>query len=369
MSKLAALWALITLLTMSGCKSTALPSLQANKITEPLIHADSQLTPYFNITIATFTNADAYAEANGGRIARIYTPIREAEASYLPIVLRNTLMESGHWGAVKVAPVADVSAEVQVTATILTSTALDLALQIQVTDSRGISWLNQTYETRATAADYAVDESVRGSPFQGLFNQIANDMYRARIGINADAASTIVRASLLQYAVALAPQAFSTYIQRDEQGVLAVTGLPALDDQMYLRVKKIRDAEYRFTDIMDEQFEHFYNKLQQVYPFWQRYSYELLDYNEHIKTTGSVSSRPRSGSWAATENVYRTFKEYKMNEDELRELADSFKTEIHPTISELEGKVIELSGPLEDQYKQWRALLQKIYAQERGANL
>ena len=54
-----------------------------------------------------------------------------------------------------------------------------------------------------------------------------------------------------------------------------------------------------------------------------------------------------------------------MNEDELRELADSFKTEIHPTISELEGKVIELSGPLEDQYRQWRALLQTLYIQER----
>jgi len=360
---------LLGLLAVSGCQSavlstvlsTALPALQTSQETTQLIYAASQLPAYFNITITTF----AYAEGDTDRIARIYTPIHEAEAHYLPVVLRNTLMESGHWGAVKVAPLTDASAEVQVSTTILTSTAQDLALQVRVTDSRGINWLDQTYSARASAADYAVDETVRGSPFQGLFNQIANDMYRARVALSSTEANTIVRASLLQYAVALAPQAFSGYIQRDEQGVMQVSGLPALDDLMYLRVKKIRAAEYRFTDVMDEQFGRFYLKLQQVYPFWQRYSYELLAYNEHIQTTGSVSSRPRSGSWAATENVYRTFKEYKMNEDELRELADSFKTEIHPTIAELEGKVIELSGPLEDQYRQWRALLQTLYIQER----
>ncbi|NQV66698.1 MAG: hypothetical protein HQ497_15170 [SAR86 cluster bacterium] len=198
-----------------------------------------------------------------------------------------------------------------------------------------------------------------------MYHLIANDIYRARSQLTAFEATWIVRASLLRYANALAPQAFASYLAIDPQGIIEVTGLPALDDKMYQRVKKIREAEYRFTDLMDEHFNLFFDRLQTVYPYWQTYSYELLAYNDQIKTNGSVSNRRRSGSWEATEDVYRTYKEYKMNEDELRELADSFKAEIHPTISMLEGSVIELKGPLEAQYEQWRSILREIYAQER----
>ncbi len=356
------------LLTIAFLLSACAAERQTAPITvsapEALIVAGIPTSPYFNISIAVFSN-QGQAPEDSGRISRIYAPIHEAEANYLPIILRNSLIESGHWGAVRVGPSEDVAAELQISATILTSTALDLALHVKVVDSRGVTWLDSIYREQAQAAAYAVDEQLRQDPFQGLYNRIANDIYRTRSQLTDFDATWIVRASLLRYANALAPQAFARYLAIDPQGIIKVTGLPALDDKMYQRVKKIREAEYRFTDLMDEHFNLFFDRLQTVYPYWQTYSYELLAYNDQIKTTGSVSNRRRSGSWEATEDVYRTYKEYKMNEDELRELADSFKTEIHPTISLLEGSVIELKGPLEAQYAQWRSILRDIYAQER----
>ena len=336
---------------------------------EALIMATSPALPYLNVSIAVFKNQNADSGKSGaGRISRIYAPIHEAEANYLPVVLRNSLIESGHWGAVRVGPdipSMEVAAELHVDVTILTSTALDLALNVKVVDSRGITWLDNRYTEQAQAATYAMDERQRQDPFQPLFNRIANDLFRARQALSPADATWIVRASLLRYANALAPEAFGHYLSKNADGVIKVTGLPALDDPMYLRVRKIREAEYRFTDLMDEHFNGFYTKLQSVYPYWQTYSYELLAYNNQIKATGTVSSRRQSGAWDATQDIYHTYKEFKMNEDELRELADSFKAEIHPTISMLEGSVIELQGPLENQYAQWRRILREIYAKER----
>jgi hypothetical protein len=346
-------------LCLSACGSKPTPPKAAPlRAPTSLLRAETPIAPNLNVSIKTFSNADT----EGGRIGRIYAPIREAEASYLPIALRDTLIESGYWGAVKVGPSNDVAAELQVNAQIIASNALDLTLQVQVTDSRGIVWINQIYKEPAQTSAYLVDEKVREDPFQSLYNRIANDILGVRQLMPDAEANTIMQAALLRYANALAPQAFAGYLTPDANGIIQVTGLPAVDDTMYARVKKIREAEYRFTDLMDEHFNVFHKRLQTVYPYWQTYSFELIDYNNDISTD---RSQRRSGSWAATEYAYRTYKEYKMNEDELRELADSFKAEIHPTISRLEGSVIELTGPLDAQYAQWREILRKLYVQER----
>lgn len=356
-------WALFAFVVwIAGCSSDA-PRPVSPSMPEALLRVEGEVTPYLNVSIAAFTSG----EATNVRASRIYAPIRLVESNYLPVTLRNTLMDSGYWGAVKVAPEADVSAELQVTAEVLRSTAIELELHVRVTDSRGLVWIDKHYHALADSSAYDGDEEARANPFQALYNRVANDMSRARQNLTERDATTIVRASLLRYAVALSPETFQPYLAEDSEGILEVIGLPAAEDRMYERVKKIRDAEYLFTDAMDDQFNAFYEKLQNVYPYWQRYSFELLAYNDRIRSSGSVSgNKKRAGSWEATEDVYRTYKEFKLNEDELRELADSFRSETEPTLTEFEGRVIRLGGPLQEQYNEWRKLLRMLYAEERG---
>ena len=348
------------LLLSAACATHPTPSTTLEPST--LIVNQGKQQPFLNVSIAAFVNKSS----DKGGLSRIYAPIREIEANYLPVLLRTTLNDSGNWGAVKVAPLPDPSSEVQVTASILESTALELRLHVHVEDSRKVIWVDKIYDARAQAGDYEDEKNIGDDVFQPLFNRIANDIYRARAGLSEHDGATILQASLLRYAIALSPETFSSYLIQDGKGAIKVAGLPAENDDMYLRVKKIRAVEYKFDDVMDEQFSSFFEKLRGVYPFWQRYSYELLAYNDHIKATGSTSDeRAPAGSWAATEDVYRTYKEYKLNEDELRELAKSFKSETHRSVSELEGHEIELTGPLADQYRKWREILRKIYAEER----
>ena len=349
---------LIAIVAVGGCASRP-PDIRPR---EPLIVSGENPAPYLNVSIAAFTNENL---GKGGK-NRIFAPIREAEADYLPVLLRNALNESGHWGAVRVLPAANPYAEVQVRASILKSNALGLKLHVDVNDSRGMVWLDKIYTVMAHPSDYTGDpgDDALGS----IFNLIANDMYKARLGITRKDATNILRAAKLRFAASLSPQSFSSYLKKDAKGVVHIAELPARDDKMYARVTKIEGAEYKFEDVMNDQYSAFYQKLRVIYPVWQADSYELLKYNKYINAIGTKFDFKRdAGSWGATKDVYETFKEYKMNEDELRELASTFKSETKPGTLALEGHTIELQGPLEDQYRQWRKILARIYAAEAMA--
>ena len=314
-----------------------------------------------NVSIVLFA-----AEAPGtGTVSRIYGPIREVESAYLPVQLRNTLDESGYWGAVNVVPSKDVAAELLVTGSIVESDAVSLELAIEVRDSRGRVWLNKVYRDYATDYGYETLENTAKDPFQDLFNQIANDMSEVQLLLQPDDYIRILDTSMLRYDMLLSPEAFARYLVIDDSGEIQVQGLPARNDPLYNRVRRIRDREYSMQDVVDEHFEDFYDNMQKIYPYWRQSSYELLVYNNQLENREYRGSR--SGSWAAVESVYRTYKELKLNEDELRELASSFEREISPTVTVLEGRVIELQGTLADQYKTWRKLLRGIYAETTGS--
>ena len=66
------------------------------------------------------------------------------------------------------------------------------------------------------------------------------------------------------------------------------------------------------------------------------------------------------------ERVYKTFKDAKMNQDALRELTDSFDRETAPVVTEVAGRVVELSGSLQQQYALWRGILKDMYLEEIG---
>ena len=48
----------------------------------------------------------------------------------------------------------------------------------------------------------------------------------------------------------------------------------------------------------------------------------------------------------------------------LRELNAALASEITPYVLDIEGKTIQISGSAEQQFKEWKMLLKKIYADE-----
>ena len=63
---------------------------------------------------------------------------------------------------------------------------------------------------------------------------------------------------------------------------------------------------------------------------------------------------------------FNVSKEAEIHEAAIQELSESFGGEMKPIVMEFEGRQYELTGSAEEQFKQWRELLRKIYYAETG---
>ncbi len=307
--------------------------------------------PALNVSIAEFH------PGKGG-----VPQLRNAEARYMPVVLKRTLMEAGGWGAIRVLPDNDPAAELQISGEIATSSGVELSLRMRVVDSAGRVWLEQTYSD--FAFDHAYEETGNiVDPFSDLYHTITNDINKVRKVLTVSEVNNLIDIAKLRYAMSLSPETFSQFLREDETGRVYLTSLPARDDSMVMRSERIRDSEYGFADTVDATYTLFYEEIARTYTDWRRYSHELILGNEALE----LKTAPRrSGSWAKAEAAYDTFRESKMNEDELRKMTNAFDLEVTPTAMELEGTVIHLTGSLQARYAQWRRILSDIYASERA---
>ena len=318
--------------------------------------------------------------------------VRNAENHYIPYHLKNTLEQSGHWGMVRVTPLTSNAADVLVEGEILESNGENLTLKITVTDSSGRVWLEEKY--KATVTDKAYLKNIPGEkdPFQGIYNNIANDMAQHMNELSAAQIKEIRTISELRFAKDFAPQAFNDYLREDQEGNLTINRLPADDDTMIERILKIREREYMFEDTINEYYEGFYAEMWPPYENWRE-----LNLTERVALAEQKRSallRKAGGALMIAlaiamqvQGVYDSAiltgglviaggqvflsgvnisKQAKMNYEALQELGESFGQEMKPMVMEFEGKKYELRGSAEEQYKRWQELLREIYYAETG---
>ncbi len=293
---------------------------------------------------------------------QVYPGVRHAEARYLPYVLRKTLESSGQWGAVRVLPQIDPSAELLITGTVLHSDGVILRIHIRAWDASGREWLNKVYSSSAGWGYYGNQPDYRDDPFKNLYNWIANDLNAVRATLTAVELDRIINISQLRYAAALSPAAFAEFLEEQPDGTVRLKRLPARNDPMVARVERLRQSEYLFIDTVDEQYASFYHDMGPTYSLWRRYSYGQTRELEELKQTQQRGQR----GYPAMKQSYDNYKEGKIQQQALKELAESFNTEVEPTAMELSGQMVQLNGSLQSQYTEWRRILRAIYAEETG---
>lgn len=307
----------------------------------------------------------------------VYAEIRENEVKYLPYVLRNTLLEADHWGAVRVLPQPDPSVDIQVDGTVLHSDGERLEIAILATDSSGRQWLNKTYADTTTLSDFP--ESTRfttGSPFnpngfidpfQDLYDQIANDLLAARELMDSAELVNIKRVSQMVYASDLSPETFAHTLTKGTEGLLTVTSLLAEADPMLARVDDMRERHLGFIDTVDEYYEALYTEMQASYVIWRRYSHDQIDETQRLSTRledYDLNDYGTSRSFTSLTQRYDRYRWSKIYEQEFRELAAGFNRELAPAILELSEQVNGVSGTMDEQYVQWRRILQALFRLE-----
>ncbi len=308
---------------------------------------------------------------------RVFNEIKRKEVHYLPYALRNTLIESNQWGAVRVLPEHDPSLDLQLSAEILRSDGFTLELQVVATDSTGHEWLNKIYADVANTQDYPTasrftawdrfDPDSFVDPFQDIYDQIANDLVTARATLSDPQLVTIDRVSELVYANDLAPATFRHTLARGEDGLLSVTSLLARDDPMLARVNEMRARHLVFIDTVDEYYDVLFQEMQPTYVVWRRYSLDqVLETQTAAKKSYDPDDYGKSDNFLTFSQRYDRFKWSKIYEQEFAELAAGFNSEVAPAMLELNQRVYGLTGNMDDQYRQWRQILRSLFAIETG---
>jgi len=322
----------------------------------------------------------------------ILPEIRNAEARFFANQLAGTIQSTGAWGAVRVIPATDTIVDVYVTGRILHSDGENLAIAIHAYDSSGVTWLRREYEERASRYAYDRRNKIRDDPFQGLFNRIANDLLHERQKLDGQRAATLRTVSELRFARLFAPDAFAGYLEENRKGMIEIRRLPADNDPLLTRIRRIRERDYLYIDTMQEYYHAFSRQMETPYQNWRAESYsEVIAARElkqkstqrlvggiaavvgGIAAATSNNAGARTGGFVAATGGGMLIKsalekkaEAQLHIDTLVELGQSLEAEIEPRVIELEDRTITLTGNAEAQYQQWRALLQQIYASERG---
>jgi hypothetical protein len=325
---------------------------------------------------------------------RIFPEVRKAESRYFPVLVRDTLEDTGQWGQVRVLPREGTGMDVFVDGRILASDGRELKLEIVATDATGRTWLSKTYEFQADTRAYRPDDISRPrDPFENLYNTLANDLLAARRALTVEQRVQVRQVSDLRFAADLAPYAFGSYLAQDRKGLYSPVRLPAAEDPVVQRMERVRERDYALVDTLNEHYSSFGDGVAEPYTNWRKYNHEELEAESQAKrealtrqVLGAVAvvggimagqeTSSSAGSAAATAAVIGgiyAFKsgldkraEIKIHAESLKQLGDSFQAEVQPMVVDIEGRTLQLKGSAEEQYAEWRKLLRELYEDETG---
>jgi hypothetical protein len=269
-------------------------------------------------------------------------------------------------------------------------------------DSTGRAWITKKrYESPADTGSYKTDNALKArDPFQNVYSQIANDMVAARDQLQAQNRRDIRRVTQLRFAQDLAPAAMTGYLTQDPKAkTTSVARLPAKDDPYTARIEKIRDADAGVVDTVNGYYANFSDAMRDSYGNWRRSSFDEIeketrarnqartrtflgaaavlasvfvpgqcnsyDYNcrrieSAARTAGAI------GGTAAVLSGLKKYSDAKVHAQALKELSETFQSEVQPQVVDVEGRTLRLTGTADEQYREWQKLLHELYLEENG---
>ncbi len=308
---------------------------------------DAHAVAALNVSIAIF-DPGVPADRSLHRAQQVFPRVREIEAMFLPFLLRDTLVKTNEWGAVRVVPQPDVAAELLLSGAIVRSNGEILELKIQAVDASGRIWLDRAFAGPVEA--------------QTLYIDIAESLQAARAELSGKTLQDIVEISLLRYANQLAPSAFGDYLSGAADGTFTINRLPAKNDPMLDRIDRIRRTEYVIIDTVDAKFRELHAEIASIYELWRQYRRKVTEYEmqdaRHAQSTRSDEPR---GSYEALKNQYDNYKWSRITAQEQDRLAVAFNNEVGPTVAALEIRIAELEEWVNRRYAEWHRLLEELF--------
>ena len=342
--------------------AAALPAALAQSA--PTLVAATNDGTALNVTIPVF-DPGIPDDPSVFREQQVFPRIREIEAKLMPFLLREALVESQQWGAVRVAMEPDEAAELQLFGTIVHSDGDRLDLRIRAVDATGHTWIDKIVSGQAN--EEPVERQVdAGTPeFKGIYIEIAIELAAVRDRIGDAAVSNIKGTSLMRYASELAPSAFDGYLEQADDGTVRLLRLPARSDPMLVRIETIRNTEFLITDTVDAKFKEFNADLARTYRVWREYRRKYGDYEAwNVRFAEDGPDEAGRGSWESIKHLYDAYKYDRVTAQERDRLAVAFNSEVAATVDTMETRIAELTLWVERGSLEWNSLLEELYELE-----
>lgn len=323
---------------------------------------------WLDISIRPFTPAPV-VEAAGNAMTSISQGVREAEGRFLAVHLRHRLEAGQHFGAVRVMPLAEQAADLVIEGQVLVSDGRQLALSIEAIDRSGRIWLQESFTAEAVSSVSLSGSALAEDDFAALFERIAGRLESQLAVLDLAEIRALRQLSLLRYGHALVPAAFEAYFSQEiEEAPLTVTRLPAEDDPMLQRIQSIREHEYLFIDVVDEQLRQFYQDIQPVYTLWREFQREQQQSAESfVNRRRQQGNTYPAGSYYDLRENYHNYRWARVSAQYQDQLNEGFANEIEDTEIALEDSLFKLTGTLEQQYREWHSILAELFVLENQA--
>ena len=321
-----------------------------------------------NVSIAVF-DPGVPPDRSLHRDLEVFPRIRAIEARFLPFVLRETLVGSGEWGAVRVVSEPDAAAEVAISGTIVQSDGERLELQVRAADATGRIWFEREFAGSLVEQGTDSRSANSAASFQVLYDEVARALRDARGRLDDRELARITETSLLRYAAELAPSAFGQYLEEDAQGRYALRRLPARDDPMLDRIERIRLTEYVITDTIDAKFRELHGEIASTYALWREYRRKSVEYEkQNARRAEETRADEAPGSYEALKNLYDNYKWDRVTAQEQDRLAIAFDNEVGPVVDAMEQRIDELESWVDEKYAEWHRLLEQLFEVETELN-
>lgn len=327
------------------------------------------------------------------RVARLIQPeVRRAEVNYIPYFAKNLLQSTGNWGAVRVIPRPTDAVDVVIDGKILHSDGESMEIEARVRDATGRDWFTKRYS--ALASKYAYTDTVPPDidPFQAIYKDLANDMLAYRMSLSDEELQEIRTVAEMKFARSFAPDAFGEHLSRDGEEI-EVLRLPAENDPMLSRVRKIREREYLFIDTLDEYYDSFYRNMYTPYQNWRKATFAEALTLKQLRT--QAKNRTIGGAIAIVGGIGAIYEsdnaavdasgvvsvisgaltvksalakraEASIHAEVLQELGTAAEAEVVPHTLELENRTVSLQGTVDEQYDELRGILRRLYYEDLG---
>ena len=329
-------------------------------------------------------------------VSAAYANVRQSEAVWFAGQLKDTLESSNAWGIVRTVPLGDPITDIVVSGKLLESNGEVVSLQATVRDSSGQEWFTKEYFQRASAYAYNPEVDLQQDPFQAMFNELANDMFDYQAGLSSAQRVNLRAISKVRFARDFVPQAFDGFLTENKQGILELQRIPASNDPMIQRIDAIQARNDLFLDVVQSYYRGFNRNMAEPYKEWRRLSYKEVVYerqlreqarNERIAGLAVIaggllaSTTGNSGTTRAAGQVgifggAALFRKGFLKTDEanthsqtLRELGASLEAELEPSVVDLQDRSITLSGTVDEQFKEWRRILKRMFEVEQGGDI